>query len=306
MLKKQNITIIISIIVICCLAFLGYRVIRSNHEKEMENAMKQEEAAWNDRVNMLQDRISSLKEEISVLSGDMSGELDLSGDQDDSSGSEITSDEETGESVDIEEVERRIASFFIKLDEQDYIKQYDIKEGSYGKYGDIIEKLSAKTPLISNETESLYNMFLNIAHFYRVLGKNDLLMIRDLLVKENDDIESIMRDFYHWYTYDYQNKNRIKGRPSIDVLYEYAGFFLNTIGGRNYLMRRDSKIRILTNYYSVLFLDRANDMKKNIHGIDIRPHLRMLSADLSNYTGLKYKQEYLLKINELREKYRIH
>ena len=71
-------------------------------------------------------------------------------------------------------------------------------------------------------------------------------------------------------------------------------------------MRRDSKIRILTSYYSVLLLDRANDMKKNIHGIDIRPHLRMLSADLSNYTGLKYKQEYLLKINDLKNKYSIH
>ena len=148
-------------------------------------------------------------------------------------------------------------------------------------------------------------MFLNIAHFYRVLGKTRLLMARDILLKENYTIESTMRDFYLWYTYDYGDKKNIKGRPSTRVLYEYAGFFLNTIGGRNYLMRRDSKLRILTAYYSVLFLDKANDIKINVHGIDIRPHLKILLSDISTYTGFEYKFEYIKKINRLKTKYSI-
>lgn len=304
MKKNQNRTIIISIIVVCALALLGYTIIKSRHEKDLAGVRKQEEEAWNDKVHMLEDKISDLKKEISVLSGDIPEESDILEDEDYASGLEEISREETGESLQIENIERRIASFFLKLDEQDYIKQYDLKGSSYSKYEEMIDKLSSKTPLISNETASLYNMFLNIAHFYRVLGKDDLLMVIDVISEENDSIESIMRDFYLWYTYDYNNK-RIKGRPSIDVLYEYAGFFLTTFGGRSYLMRRDSKIRILSSYYSVLFLDRANDMKKNLHGIDIRPYIKMLSSDMSNYTGLEYKQDYMRQINKLESKYRI-
>lgn len=305
MSKKKNVTTTISIIVVCCLALLGYTIIKSSHEKDLDNVRKQEEQAWNDKVHMLQNEISDLKNEISDLTGDMPEELDVLEDGDYGSEFGETSRDEAGEFLKIENVERRIAEFFLKLDEQDYIKHYALEGSSYSKYEGIIEKLSSKAPLISNETESLYNMFLNIAYFYRVLGKNDLLMIKDVLFNEIDSIESIMRDFYMWYTHDYEDNKRVKGCPSIDVLYKYSGFFLTTIGGRNYLMRRDSKIRILTSYYSVLFLDRANDMKRNPHGIDIRPYIKMLSSDISNYTGLDYRREYIKHINELESKYRI-
>ena len=70
-------------------------------------------------------------------------------------------------------------------------------------------------------------------------------------------------------------------------------------------MRRDSKLRILTAYYSVLFLDKANDIKINVHGIDIRPHLKLLLNDVSTYTGFENKFEYIREINRLKEEYRI-
>ncbi|MFC1494748.1 hypothetical protein ACFL6W_05665 [Thermodesulfobacteriota bacterium] len=305
MYKKQNIVMIISIIVICGLVFSGYIILKSRHEKELDNIRRQEEEAWNSKTELLQDKVTGLEKEISVLSGNISEELDISGDLEYTPGPGGMLEKGTEESLRIEDIERRIASFFLRLDEQGYIKQYELKGSSYGEYEALIEKLSLKTPLIVNETESLYNMFLNIAHFYRTLGKNRLTMVRDVLINEHDIIESTMRDFYLWYTYDYGGEKKIKGRPSTEVLYEYAGFFLNTIGGRNYLMRRDSKLRILTAYYSILFLDKANDLKKNPHGIDIRPHLRMLLNDVSTYTGFKYKFEYIKQINGLKKKYRV-
>ena len=82
-------------------------------------------------------------------------------------------------------------------------------------------------------------------------------------------------------------------------------FFLNTIGGRNYLMRQESKIRILTSYYSVLILDRANDMKQNPNGIDIRPYLRLVFSDLSNKSGFTFHYEYMKNLKRLKEKYNI-
>lgn len=304
MFKKQNIIIIISIIVICGLIYSGYTILKSSHEKDLDNVRQQEENEWNSKVELLEEKILDLEREISVFSN-ISEEMDIPIDQEYTSGLEDVSGKESGESFKIEDIERRIASFFLRLDEQDYMKQYELTGSSYSEYEAIIEKLSLKTPLIVNETESLYNMFLNIAHFYRVIGKNRLLMVRDILVNEHDNIESTMRAFYLWYSYDYGSEKKIKGRPSTKVLYEYAGFFLNTIGGRNYLMRRDSKLRILTAYYSVLFLDKANDLKINVHGIDIRPHLKILLNDVSTFTGFDYKFEYIRHINRLKKKYRI-
>ena len=70
-------------------------------------------------------------------------------------------------------------------------------------------------------------------------------------------------------------------------------------------MRRDSKIRILTSYYSVLILDRANDMKQNPNGIDIRPYLRLVISDLSGKSGFIFHYEYMKTLKKLEGKYNI-
>jgi hypothetical protein len=88
------------------------------------------------------------------------------------------------------------------------------------------------------------------------------------------------------------------------TMYEYAGFFLNTLGGRSYLQRRDSKIRMLVDYYSLMILDRANTEKLNSHGIDIRPYIDFLFYDISNQKGLMYRERYLSGLAALQSKYR--
>jgi hypothetical protein len=87
-------------------------------------------------------------------------------------------------------------------------------------------------------------------------------------------------------------------------LYEYAGFFLNTLAGKSYLLRRDSKVRILTSYYCVLIVDRANDETLNRHGIDVRPHIDFLFYDIINQRVLVNKKQYLGKLVSLKEKYK--
>lgn len=304
MSKKQSIIIVICVVILGGLGFLGYKALESRHKKNLDAVREQEKTEWQEKNEQLADTIGSLKKTISTLTGD-SGIIE---DEDIISNGESKSlaPGEDSEGLDsIEEVEHRIASFFVHLDKQDYIKKYKLMGSSYNEYEKAIQKLSEKTPLLGNETASLYNMFLNIAHFYRVLGSERLSLIKDVITNESEDIESTMRDFYLWYTYDGAGRKKIKGRPSQQVLYEYAGFFLNTIGGRNYLMRRESKIRILTCYYSVLILDRANDMKQNPNGIDIRPFLRLVFSDLSNKSGFIFHYEYMKNLNELEVKYNI-
>lgn len=302
MAKKNSITIVICVVIIGVLGFLGHKALESRHQKNLDTALEQEKSQWQEQKDELVDKIDSLKTTISTLTGDP-GLID---DEDIISYDSSETDEESQIHDSIEDIERRIASFFVHLDKQEYIKQYELDGSSYNEYEKVIQELSEKTPLLGNETESLYNMFLNIAHFYRVLGREKISLIKDVLSYENENIESTMRDFYLWYTYYDKDRKKIKGRPSQETLYEYAGFFLNTIGGRNYLMRRDSKIRILTSYYCVLILDKANDKKQNPNGIDIRPYLRLVISDLSNKSGLIHHYEYMKKLRSLKEKYNIN
>ena len=205
----------------------------------------------------------------------------------------------------LEELERQIAAFFAYLDKKEYVRAYGLNGGIYNQYELSVRKLSSNFPVVTGETDSLYHLFLNIAHFYRVLGKKRVYLVRDILQNESEIIESVMKTFYRWYTYDEKAAGNLKGRPELRVLYQYAGYFLKTLGGRSYLLRRDSKTRILTTYYCVCILDLANDKGLNSDGIDIRPHIEMTYNDIANQMGLIHQKEYLLQLENLKRKYKL-
>ena len=86
-------------------------------------------------------------------------------------------------------------------------------------------------------------------------------------------------------------------------LYEYAGFFINTLGGQAYLFRRDPRIRLLVRYYAVLIIDRANDQHMNRHGIDIRVTIDSLIDEMEATRLLRGREEYLARLVALQTKY---
>jgi hypothetical protein len=143
-----------------------------------------------------------------------------------------------------------------------------------------------------------------MAHFFRILGKKRVNLVRDVLQNEGEILESAMQTFYRWATYETGDRSQT-GQPTLKTLYSYAGFFLNTLAGRSYLLRRDSKIRILTTYYSVLILDKVNDEKFNSAGIDIRPHIKFLLNDFQAPIGLMYQKSYVSELQKLADKYDI-
>ena len=112
-----------------------------------------------------------------------------------------------------------------------------------------------------------------------------------------------MKTFYQWFTMDDEGQATLKGRPSMTSMYEYAGFILNTLGGRSYLLRRGPKVRTLTTYYCVLILDKANDKELNSKGIDIRPYINSSLMEIENQIGLIHQEEYVAKLNDLSLKY---
>lgn len=202
-----------------------------------------------------------------------------------------------------EELERQLMAFFLYLDSKEYVAAYEFEGGMYQQFLRALHDLSSNSPLISGETESLHTLFKNMAYFFRVLGVKRINIARDILNNEADIIESAMDLFYRWLTMKITPEEVIKGRPTPKVMYQYAGFFLNTISGKSYLLRRDARVRVLTTYYSVLILDRANDALLNTYGIDIRPHLQSLRQDMLNQTWALHREQYLQELDRMEEKY---
>jgi hypothetical protein len=118
-------------------------------------------------------------------------------------------------------------------------------------------------------------------------------------------MEPVMAAFFAYFSLENGCARNLFGKTADELFYAYAGFFLNTLAGRSYVFRRDSNIRALVSYYSVLFLDRANDEKTNVHGIDIRPFIEFAMYDIIDRQGLVYRKQYLARLMELKEKYRL-
>ena len=209
------------------------------------------------------------------------------------------------ENKDCEDLERQILAFFTYLDRKDYIILQKSEHGTYNLFNQIVKKLSETLPIVTGETRDIVSLTRNIAHFYRVLGNKRIELIKEIFKNENDIFESLMAIFFSFYTSDKCCKEELQGCPSLGLLYEYSGFFINTIAGRSYLLRRDSTIRILTTYYCVLILDKANEEILNYNGIDIRPHIDLSINDISNQKNLIYRKQYLTKLQSLKEKYKM-
>jgi hypothetical protein len=153
------------------------------------------------------------------------------------------------------------------------------------------------------ETQDLVSLMHNQAHFFRLLEKERIELVKYILNMDADVLEHAMGNFYDYYVEHGGCGGKRGGAVSLETLYEYAAFFLNTFSGKSYLMRRGSSMRCLVRYYSVLVLDRANKATVNRHGIDIRPHIELALDDIRHQQSLLYQDVYIKRLSELQEKY---
>jgi hypothetical protein len=198
----------------------------------------------------------------------------------------------------------KILLFFEHLDRQNYIQEYNMKGSSRDHLNGIINKLIANPPVVVRETDDLFAILNNMAHFFRVLGPRDILLIKDILINERKIVEPTMALFYKWSEIE-------PGCPDQDLniklplagLYEYSGYFINTLGGQSYLFRRSLFLRLLIRYYSILIIDRADSMDANRYGIDIRYTLDALISELQANGDLVNREEYLEKLFRMQDRY---
>ena len=200
-------------------------------------------------------------------------------------------------------IENDIRDFFQYLDKKNYIQHLNERMDSYAEFKQILKKLSSNRPVPAGEGIDSAVMTKNIFHLFRILGKSDIRLVKAITVNESETLELNLELFYRWLVLGNQCPDPGEIRPSFDVLYHYAGFLVNTIGGRAYLSRRPMALRMLLSYYSLLIVHEADKKGRNTYGIDIFPHLAPLSAEMSIHPDLKLKKEYLQELNQMERYY---
>ncbi len=200
-------------------------------------------------------------------------------------------------------MEREIREFCAYLDTQDYVRELGIEEDTFAHFKKIILALSSYPPLPAGEGINYDMIIKNIYHFYRVLDLKDIKLIRRILKNEADSMEINLALFYRWLMSGDECKQKEGLPPSWDTTYRYAGFLINSIGGRAYLFRRDTRLRLLTSYYCLLIIHEADRKKMNSFGIDIIPFLEPLAEEIENNQLLYFRKEYAGKLIELKEYY---
>jgi uncharacterized protein (UPF0216 family) len=192
-------------------------------------------------------------------------------------------------------------ALFTYLDSREYIREYGLPAGIRQHVLSMVADLSANPPVISGETKDIFVLTRNMAHFYRVLGKDNILLIKDVLSHEREILEQSADLIYEWIFEELRRKNPDMA-TSVQDLYEYAGFFLTTLSGKAYLARQPSKTRMIVLYYSILILDIADRDEMNRYGIDIIPPINLLMDGIENQRNLDYQRKYLRRLDSIKRR----
>ena len=128
-----------------------------------------------------------------------------------------------------------------------------------------------------------------------------------IIGNEPDLLEDTCSSFYEWVRISPQCLNHSYPlRPSLEDLYEYAVFFMETTGGKKYLARRESSLRLLVQYYSILIIHQAEQQGLNKYAFNLTNPLTTLIAEMEESDELAGKNSYLVSLFNLREQLAEH
>jgi len=294
----KPVKIIVVVLIIGIIVFLGYSQIAKWHNRTLDRALDKERGACVAQLDQLKEQIAAIEEELDRMETVEIPQKKISeifGEK-----SEYLSSDAK---IDCKSLEAQILTFFKYLGDQAYVSPYKGQDGVRELYQEVLDAFAESPPMLSGEMEDLISLIRNVTHMYRLLGKERIGVIKNILRNEADIIESVLAIFYIYTLPAERCEKRILAVPTLEVLYQYSGYFLNTLAGRSYLLRRDSKVRVLLTYYAVLVLDRANDETLNPFGIDIRPFIDVSYYEIGNQRVLVYQKQYLVELERLREKY---
>ena len=203
-----------------------------------------------------------------------------------------------------QEKSANIDGFFQHLDSRDYIQAFALGKKSSVYFPALIQRLVDKPPVVTGETSDLFTILQNTAHFFRIIGKKNILILKGILDREKATFEMVLADFYELTQQPQCLEKNFDLKITSESIYLYSGFFLNTMGGRLYLFRRDSMSRMVVNFYAILTIENANRQGRNKYGIEITSSVNGLIDEIeSSKIDLKMRDYYLDTLYDLKEKY---
>ncbi len=288
MKKKNREPLLPWLFVLICLAAAGlvvYFVLseRGQEEKRVEDAVEPDSQTTSDQKGSAP--LSDEKETVPPVA------------------EEAVEKEPAGAEDRCSEIKDRIQDFLSYLNKKAYVQDLEPDKDIYEHFEALMVKLSSHPPIPAGERLDSLTMTKNVYHFYRILDEDEIRLIKQILKNEVEDLEINLETFFQWLMLADPCPNLDQARPSLGVLYQYAGFFLNTIGGRAYLSRRAAPVRLLTSYYSLLIIHEADKKGKNTYGIDIFPEIIRLAREISVYPDFELQNTYIQQLTELQDYY---
>ena len=206
-------------------------------------------------------------------------------------------------SIECKELEESLRAFCRYLDEGETMRSQKIYRDSWALLNNIFEILEQKTPEMSAEAYRPSIIIQNSFFFFRSLGKEKMDIAREVLRYEADLAEPLMGILYHWLVTGRRCNKLPPSSSTLKIMYQYGGFFLNTLGGHSYLYRQDSRIRLLTVYYAILVVHEANLQGLNEMGLDLRFFLPLIFDEIQSRNDLFYAEDYLQTLTNLQLHY---
>jgi hypothetical protein len=201
------------------------------------------------------------------------------------------------------ELEQALRAFCQYLDAGETFRSQKTYGDSWALFLDILATLERKPPTISAEAYRPSLIIENSYYFFRLLKREKMDIVREVLQYEADLSEPLMGILYHWLMNERNCDKPPSSASNLDIMYRYAGFFLNTLGGHSYLYRRDSRISLLTIYYSILVVHEANSRGFNEAGLDLRFFLPLIFGEIQSRNDLLYAEDYLQTLTDLQLQY---
>jgi hypothetical protein len=292
---EKTFKVLVVLFAVVGIGLFGYHWFSQWHSKTVDQSLQKEKEKHLERVKQLEAEVTRLTEELEVQSVAKPSKSELVT----VFGAEKPMETLTLEDMDCQKITGQVAAFFQYLDSKAYLIWPGINMRAEELFDQISKQLAAAPPVNVGEMDELHSLVGNVTHFYRVLGKNRINLMKEILNSESAVMEPAMAVLFTWIVACNNDSTQL----NLKTLYQYSHFFLNTLGGRSYLLRRDAKQRMLINYYALMVIDMANDAKLNSYGLDIRPHLDYVFYDINNQKGLMYRQRYLSRLSALQNKY---
>lgn len=195
---------------------------------------------------------------------------------------------------------KELDQFFIYLDKQDYIKEYQFPDGSKDFVASMVNQALSHPPAYQAE-KNITSTLKTGAHLYRVIGGQNLVILATILESEPDHLESIFTSFYNWSDMAGQCPDRTYAiRPQLDKLYSYALFFIDSKDGTSYVNRRDTATGLLTRLYALKIIKKAQANHIDKYDVDTAPHINALITDIESSNLLERKATYLKTLYSFR------